>query len=76
MPIAMMNPASEVRFSPTSSPCMISSVPPIVKSSELPISRPARNPMIAMISRITIATDSSRFTTNARFASAAIRFSG
>ena len=76
MPIAMMKPASEVRFSPSPRNCIRSSVPPIEKSSELPISTPARKPMTSMMIRMTIATDSARLRMNVELASRAMRFSG
>ena len=76
IPIAMMNPASEVRFRPTPRNCMISSVPPMAKISELPINMPARRPMISMISTITIEIDSIRLTMKVLLASRAIWFSG
>ena len=76
MPMAMMNPASEVRLSPSPRNCIRSSVPPMEKSSELPISTPARNPMTSMMMAMTMATDSARLIRNVVLASRAMRFSG
>ena len=74
--MAMMKPASDVRFSPSPSSCMSSSVPPIEKSSELPMSTPERAPITSMMTRMTIPTDSARLSTKVRLASRAMRFSG
>ena len=76
MPIAMMNPASEVRLRPSPRNCISRSVPPMENSSELPINTPARNPMTSMMIRMTIATDSARFRIKVEFASRAMRSSG
>ena len=76
IPMAMMKPASDVRFSPSPRNCIASSVPPIEKSSELPISTPDRKPITSMMIAMTIATDSARFSRKVRVASRAMRFSG
>ena len=74
--MAMMNPASEVRLSPSPSGCIMSSLPPMAKSSELPIQTPARHPMTSISMPITITTDSTRFHRKPVVASRAIRSSG
>ena len=76
IPMAMMNPASDVRLSPSPRNCISSSVPPMENSSELPMSTPARKPMTSMMIRMTIATDSARFSTKVALACCAMRFSG
>ena len=76
IPMAMMNPASEVRFSPTPRKDMMSSVPPMEKTSDEPISRPARMPITNMMITITIKMDSIRLMMNPLLASLAMTFSG
>ena len=76
MPMAMMKPASEVRFSPSPANCISSSVPPIEKSSDVPMSTPERSPITSMMTATTMATDSMRFHRKVRVASRAMRFSG
>ena len=76
MPMAMMKPASDVRLSPSPANCIASSVPPIVKSSELPMSTPARKPITSMMMSTTMPTDSARLSTKVALAWRAIRFSG
>ena len=56
IPIAIMNPASDVRFSPTPKKDMISSVHPIENISDEPIRTPARSPITSMIITSTIKT--------------------
>ena len=75
IPMAMMNPASEVRLSPTPKKDMMSSVPPIEKINEEPISNPARSPITSMMITITIRMDSIRLMINPLLASLAISFS-
>ena len=75
IPMAMINPANEVRFSPTPKKDMISNVPPIEKISDEPISTPARKPITNMIITITIRIDSIRLMINPLLASLAISFS-
>lgn len=58
MPMAMMDPASEVRFSPTPRKDMMSNVPPMEKTSEEPINKPGRMPITSMM--MTIRIDSIR----------------
>ncbi len=76
MPMAMMNPASDVRLRPSPRNCMSSSVPPIEKSSDEPISTPGRKPMTSMMTAMTMATDSARLSMKAVLASRAMRSSG
>ena len=75
IPIAIMNPAREVRFSPTPKKDMMSSVPPMEKISDEPISTPARKPITSIIITITIRIDSIRLMMNPLLASLAISFS-
>ena len=75
IPMAMINPANEVRFSPTPRKDMISIVPPIEKISDEPISTPARSPITSMMMTITIRIDSTRLIINPLLASLAITFS-
>ena len=70
-----MNPAREVRFSPTPKKDMMSSVPPMEKISDEPISTPARKPITSIIITITIRIDSIRLMMNPLLASLAISFS-
>ena len=74
--MAMMKPAREVRFSPTPMKDMMSNVPPMVNSSELPISIPARSPITSMMITITMRRDSIRLMMKPLFASWAMTFSG
>ena len=74
--MAMMKPASDVRLSPSPSRSMSSSVPPMEKSSELPMSTPARTPIRSMMSATTMASDSARLRAKAVLASRAMRSSG
>ena len=76
MPIAMMNPASEVRLMPSPVMYMSSMVPPMVNSSDDPISAPLRMPITAMMTAMTISTDSSRLSRNEKLASRAMMSSG
>ena len=76
IPMAMIKPASEVRFSPTPRNDMMSSVPPMEKISEEPMSTPARIPITSMMMTITIRMDSIRLIINPLFASLAMTFSG
>lgn len=69
MPMAMMNPASEVRLSPSPINCMQRSVPPIEKSSRLPMRTPERKPITSMMMAMTMATDSNRLTRKVLLAS-------
>ena len=69
IPMAMMKPAREVRFSPTPMKDMMSNVPPMVNSSELPISIPARSPITSMMITITMRRDSIRLMMKPLFAS-------
>ena len=54
---------------------MISSVPPMEKTSEEPINTPARIPITSMMMTITIRIDSIRLMINPLFASLAMTFS-
>lgn len=74
--MAMIKPASEVRFSPTPRNDMMSSVPPMENISEEPMSTPARIPITSMMMTITIRMDSIRLIINPLFASLAMTFSG
>ena len=76
IPMAMMKPASEVRFNPTPKNDMISSVPPMENISEEPMSTPARIPITSMMMTITIRMDSIRLIMKPLFASLAMMFSG
>ena len=76
MPIAMMKPAREVRFSPTPKNDMMSSVPPMENISEEPINTPARRPITSMMMTITIRIDSIRLMMKPLLASLAMTFSG
>ena len=69
IPMAMMKPASEVRFNPTPMKDMMSSVPPMVNINELPISIPARSPITSMMITITMSRDSIRLMMKPLFAS-------
>ena len=76
IPMAMINPAREVRFRPTPRNDIMSSVPPIENIREEPISTPARMPITSMMITITIRMDSIRLMMNPLLASWAITFSG
>ena len=76
IPMAIIKPASDVRFSPTPSSDITSKVPPMEKINDDPISIPALNPITNMIITITISSDSTRFRINPLLASLAITFSG
>ena len=72
----MMNPASDVRFSPSPTPSMTSIVPPMQNSSDEPMTVPARAPIKSMMTAMTMATDSNRLAMKRLLASRAMRFSG
>ena len=76
IPIAIINPASEVRFIPSPVIYMQSIVPPMVKSSDEPISEPLRAPIASIMTTMTMATDSRRLTRNDMLARRAISSSG
>ena len=76
IPIAMINPASDVRFIPSPIKYIMSIVPPMVNISDAPISTPLRKPIASIIIRITIATEINTLSINEILASRAISSSG
>ncbi len=76
IPIAIIKPASDVRFNPSPIVSITTNVPPIVNISDEPIIMPALNLIATIIMAITIATESARLIRKSFVASAAILSSG
>ena len=76
MPMAIINPANDVRLRLSPRASITSRVAPMLSMSELPTITPERQPMVMIIRSMTMANDSARFIKKSLVASRAIMFSG